>query len=338
MNLDAAIIPSYYSRLVMAKNQGHFKIAEALLELITSSEIEDSETPEGHKALEKIAQAKGHAQAISAGNENEKVPPEGEASDWEAYVVENPPYTRKLALALADYFKLASRLNQAYEMYMSAVELDDDGSASEAQALAMNQAENGTMANEFGKKCEANGNFVSASDWFSKAKAAGCTEAADSMARMQAFHGVSRYYTPWLKIATATGRKELAEAIQKMVSADPKLAGTKLEPIAIAESAVPPCYEELDFWEAELDDYVKFSKGENTEVGSAIAAVGKLLERAKIYNIALRWYKKAVTFNAPGANQDAHRMLPLKSKSAPMREAEYIYDEASPIPAMWKLR
>lgn len=331
MNLDATIIPSYYSRLVMAKNQGHFKLAQALLELIVSSTIEDATSAAGHKALDKIAQAKGHSAAIAAGKESEAVPPAGEASDWQGYVLENPPYTRKIALALAAYFVKAGLLETAYEMYLSASELDEDGSSAEELA-AIADAESGKMANEFGKKCEEEANHAKAASWYKKAKDAGLADADAALVRMQAFHGVTRFMAPWLEIAKKTGRKELAEVIATI--AQNAKAGN-MDAVTCAESVVPPCYEEVDFWESELEAYHKFSGDDSEAFGSAYIAIGKLLERAKMYNIALRWYKKAVEFNK-AANADAHRMLPLKSKSAPMREAEDIYDEASTVPGLWK--
>lgn len=332
MNLDVAVIPSYYSRLVMAKNQGHFKIAQALLELIIGSPVEDSSSAEGRKALDKIAQAKGHAAAIAGGKESDAVPPAGEAADWQGYILENPPYTRKLSLALATYFVRANLLDTAYEMYLSASELDEDGSSAE-ELSAIAAAESGNMANEFGKKCEAAGDYAKAAIWFKKAKNAGLADADAALARMQSFHGVTRFMAPWLEIAKKTGRKELAEAIIAIAAA--AKAGN-MDAVTGAESVVPPCYEEVDFWESELDAYHKFSGDDSEAFGSAFIAIGKILERAKMYNIALRWYKKAVEFNA-AANADAHRMLPLKSKSAPMREAEDIYDSASTIPALWKV-
>lgn len=332
MNLDASVIPSYYSRLVMAKNQGHFKIAKALLELIAGSSVEDASSAEGRKALEKINQAKGHAATIDAGVESAAEVPAGEAADWQSYVLENPPYSRKLALALATYFVKANLLDTAYEMYLSASELDEDGSTAE-ELSAIAAAESGNMANEFGTKCEAAGDYAKAANWFKKAKDAGHAEADAALARMQSFHGVTRYLAPWLEIAKKTGRKELAEAITAM-AANAK-AGS-LDAVTIGESVVPPCYEEVDFWEAELDAYHKFSGDDSVAYGTAIIAIGKILERAKMYNLALRWFKKAVEFNK-AANDDARRMLPLKSKSAPMREAEDIYDTASPIPALWKI-
>jgi len=332
MNLDAAVIPSYYSRLVMAKNQGHFKIAQALLELIVGSTVEDATSAEGRKASEKIAQAKGHAAAIAAGAESSADVPAGEAADWQEYALQNPPYTRKLALALAAYFVRANLLETAYEMYLSASELDEDGSSTE-ELSAIKAAESGNMANDFGKKCEEAGNHAKAATWYKKAKDAGLVDADAALTRMQAFHGVTRFMAPWAEIAKKTGRKELAEAIVA-IAANAK-AGN-MDAVTFAESVVPPCYEEVDFWEAELEAYHKFSGDDSVAFGSAYIAIGKLIERAKMYNIALRWYKKAVEFNN-AANADAHRMLPLKSKSAPMREAEDIYDAASPIPALWKI-
>ncbi len=330
--MENAAVISYYNRLIMAKNQGHFEIAQALLALIENATDLDQSAADYRKAMDKIAQAKGYAAAIAAGTETTAAATESEVSDWEGYVYNNPPFTRQLALALANYFEKAARFNQAYEMYLSASELDDafDGfEASAQQAIKMKQAEDGTMANDFGKQCEAQGNHAAAASWYKKAKEAGNAEAVESLGRMQAFHGVARFYTPWLEIAKRTGRKELAEAINAMLSADPKLAGVNQEAVTIGESAVPPCYEEVDFWERELEEFSKFS---DVSTDAAIIAIGKLLERAKMYNIALRWYKKAV----PAANADAHRMLPLKSKSVPMREAEDIYDSASSIPALWK--
>lgn len=332
MNLDVAVIPSYYSRLVMAKNQGHFKMAQALLELIVNSTVEDSSSTEGRKALDKIAQAKGHAAAVSAGTESTAEIPAGEAADWQEYALQNPPYTRKLALALATYFVRGNLLETAYEMYLSAAELDEDGSSAE-ELSAIAAAESGNMANEFGKKCEDAGNHAKAANWYKKAKDAGLADADAALARMQAFHGVTRYLAPWAEIAKKTGRKELAEAIVA-IAANAK-AGT-MDPVACAESVVPPCTEEIEFWESELEAYHKFS-GDNSETfGNAFIAVGKILERAKMYNNALRWYKRAVEFNR-AANADAHRMLPLKSKSARIGEAEFIYDSASSIPALWKI-
>lgn len=332
MNLDVTAIPGYYSRLVMAKNQGHFKIATAILELITGSSVDDSTSAEGRKALDKIAQAKGHAAAIAAGKESDAVPPAGEAADWQSYILENPPYTRKMSLALAAYFVKASLLETAYEMYLCASELDEDGSAPE-ELEAIKSAESGNMANEFGKQCEAASDYAKAANWYKKAKSAGLADADAALDRMQAFHGVTRYLAPWVEIAKKTGRKELAEAI--IAIAQNAKAGN-MDPVTIGESVVPPCYEEMDFWESEMDSYQKFSGDSSTEFGNAIIAVGKILERAKMYNNALRWYKKAVVYNN-AANADAHRMLPLKSKSAIMREAEDIYDSASPIPALWKV-
>lgn len=331
MNLDAATIPSYYSRLVMAKNQGHFKIAQALLELIVGSTVEDTNSAEGRKALDKIAQAKGHAQTISTGVESAKEIPEGEANDWQGYVLENPPYTRKLALALAAYFLKANLLETAYEMYLSASELDEDGSSAE-ELEKIKAAESGSMANDFGKMCEESGNHAKAASWYKKAKDAGLAEADAALARMQSFHGVTRFLAPWAEIAKKTGRKELGEAIAAIAASTN--AG-KMDEVNYAESVVPPCYEEVEFWESELEAYHKFAGDSSEAFGSAFIAIGKILERAKMYNIALRWYKKAVEFSRE-ANADAHRMLPLKSKSAPMREAEDIYDSASPIPALWK--
>lgn len=332
MNLDASVIPSYYSRLVMAKNQGHFKIAKALLDVIAGSSVEDTSTPEGRKALEKINQAKGHAAAISSGVESTADIPAGEAADWQGYVLENTPYTRKLSLALAAYFVRANLLDTAYEMYLSASELDEDGSSAE-ELESIKSAESGNMANEFGTKCEAAGDYAKAANWYKKAKEAGHPDADAALARIQSFHGITRYLTPWAEIAKKTGRKELAEAILA-IAANAK-AGA-MDPVTCAESVVPPCYEEVDFWESELEAYHKFSSDHSEAFGSAYIAIGNILERAKVYNIALRWFKKAVEFNS-AANADAHRMLPLKSKSAPMREAEDIYDSASSIPSLWKV-
>ena len=42
MQLDTSNIPSYYSRLVMAKNQGHFSIARALLNIIVNAPAPDT--------------------------------------------------------------------------------------------------------------------------------------------------------------------------------------------------------------------------------------------------------------------------------------------------------
>lgn len=330
--METAAVISYYSRLVMAKNQGHFAIAKALLALMENATDLDSTAADYRKAMDKIAQAKGHAAAIAAGVESEAVPPAGEAADWQNYVLENPPYTRKLSLALAAYFVKAGLLDAAYEMYLCASELDEDGSSAEELA-AISAAESGNMANDFGKKCEAAGDYAKAAIWFKKAKDAGLADADAALARMQSFHGVTRYMAPWLEIAKKTGRKELAESI--VAIAEAAKAGN-MDAVTIAETVVPPCYEEVDFWESELDAYHKFSGDDSAAFGSAYIAVGKILERAKMYNIALRWYKKAVEFNS-AANADAHRMLPLKSKSVPMREAEDIYDSASPIPALWKV-
>ncbi len=330
--IDVTSIPSFYSRLVMAKNQGHFKIASALLELITAASVEDTSSAEGRKAFEKINQAKGHAAAIAAGTESAAEIPAGEAADWQSYVLENPPYTRKLSLSLAAYFVRANLLDTAYEMYLSASELPEDGSSAE-ELEAIKAAESGNMANEFGKKCEAAGNHAKAATWYKKAKDAGLPDADESLARMQAFHGVTRYLAPWVEIAKKTGRKELAEAIIA-VAANAK-AGA-MDAVTIGESVVPPCTEEIEFWESELEAYHKFSGDDSEAFGNAFIAVGKILERAKMYNNALRWYKRAVEFNKT-ANADAHRMLPLKSKSARIGEAEFIYDSASPIPALWKV-
>ncbi|SHL92970.1 hypothetical protein SAMN05720764_1416 [Fibrobacter sp. UWH5] len=332
MNLDAAVIPSYYSRLVMAKNQGHFKIAQALLELIVGSSVDDSTSAVGRKALEKIAQAKGHAATIAAGTESVAEIPAGEAADWQEYALQTPPYTRKLALALATYFVRANLLETAYEMYLSAGELDEDGSSAE-DLSAIAAAESGNMANDFGKKCEEAGNHAKAAGWYKKAKDAGLADADAALARMQSFHGVTRFIAPWLEIAKKTGRKELAEAIVA-IAANAK-AGN-MDAVTISESVVLPCYQELDFWESELDAYFKFSGDDSEAYGNAIAAIGKILERAKMYNVALRWFKKAGAYSK-AANDDARRMLPLKSKSITMREADDIYDSTSPIPSLWKI-
>lgn len=330
--MENAAIISYYSRLVMAKNQGHFAIAKSLLALMENARDLDASASDYQKALDKIAQAKGHAPAINAGVESAAEVPAGEASDWQSYVLENPPYTRKLALALAAYFVKAGLLETAYEMYLSANELDEDGSnAVELAAIAA--ATNGSMANDFGKKCEAAGDYAKAANWYKKAKDAGHADADAALARMQSFHGVTRYMVPWLEITKKTGRRELAEAI---VSIAAQAKAGSMETVNFAESVVPPCYEEIDFWEKELESYYKFSGDDSAPFGNAFIAVGKILERAKMYNLALRWYKKAVEFNN-AANADAHRMLPLKSKSVPLRDAEDIYDSASPIPALWKL-
>lgn len=330
--VDVTAIPGYYSRLVMAKNQGHFAIAKALLALMESASVTDTSSPEGRKALEKINQAKGHAVAVNAGVESTVDIPAGEAADWQEYALQNPPYTRKLALALATYFMKANLLDSAYEMYLSAGELDEDGSSNE-ELSAIKAAESGNMANDFGKKCEEAGDYAKAANWYKKAKTAGLPDADAALDRMQAFHGVTRYLAPWLEIAKKTGRKELAEAITAIAT---NAKAGNMDAVTIGESVVPPCYEEADFWEAELDAYHKFSGDDSEAFGSAYIAIGKILERAKMYNIALRWFKKAVEFNG-AANADAHRMLPLKSKSAPMREAEDIYDSASPITALWKI-
>lgn len=330
--METAAVISYYSRLVMAKNQGHFAIAKALLALIENATNLDPTAPDYRKAMDKVVQAKGHAAAIDAGTESSTEIPAGEANDWQSYVLENAPYTRKLSLALANYFVRANLLETAYEMYLCASELDEDGSSAE-ELEAIKAAETGVMANEFGKKCEEAGNHAKAATWYKKAKDAGFANADASLARMQAFHGVTRFMAPWAEIAKKTGRKELADAI--IAIAANANAGA-MDAVTCTESVVPPCYEEVDFWEAELEAYHKFSGDDSEAFGSAYIAVGKILERAKMYNIALRWYKKAVEFNK-AANADAHRMLPLKSKSNPMREAEDIYDSASPIPALWKV-
>ena len=332
MQLETSNIPSYYSRLVMAKNQGHFSIARALLNIIASAPAPDTSTPAGLKALEKINQAKGHAEAVTAGSDSTVQPPAGEVEEWAGYVTQTPPITKQLALALAEYFRQGNALETCYKMYLKANEFGiGDTSASESAALQ--EVSNGNMANEFGKKCESAGDYPHAAEWYKKAKAAGCATAAESLDRMNALYGMARYYAPWLKIATATGRKELAEAIENIVSKDPKLPAA--EAVSIAESVVPPCYEEIEYWEQELERFAKFSDSDNADFANLYVAIGKILERARIYNLALRWYKKAVA-NHPTANQDAHRMLPLKSKSEPLRDAEDIYDSQSPIPALWK--
>ena len=334
MQLETSNIPSYYSRLVMAKNQGHFSIARALLNILESAPAPDTSTPAGLKALEKINQAKGHAQAVSTGVDSAIVPPAGEVEEWASYVVQNPPITKQLALALAQYFRQANALDSCYEMYQKANEFEV-GETTAAESASLQEVTNGSMANEFGKLCENAGEYARAAEWYKKAKANGCASASESLERMNALYGMARYYAPWLKIATATGRKELAEAIQNIVKSDPKLATAMVEEINIAESAVPPCYEEIEYWEQELERFAKFSDSDNEAFANLYVAIGKILERARFYNIALRWYKKAVA-NHPTANQDAHRMLPLKSKSEPMRDAEDIYDSQSPIPALWK--
>ena len=334
MQLESSNIPSYYSRLVMAKNQGHFSIARALLNIIVNAPAPDTSTPAGLKALEKINQAKGHADAVNAGNDTAAVPPAGEVEEWSGYAVQNPPVTKQLALALAQYFRQAKALEVCYEMYQKANEFEiGDTTASESAALQ--EAANGTLANEFGQICENAGDYAHAAEWYKKAKAAGCASANESLERMNALYGMARYYAPWIKIATATGRKGLAEAIQNIVKSDPKLATAMVEEINVAESAVPPCYEEIDYWEQEFERFAKFSDSDNAAFAGLYVAIGNILERAHIYNLALRWYKKAVV-NHPTANQDAHRMLPLKSKSEPMRDAEDIYDAQSPIPSLWK--
>ena len=330
--VDIAAIPSYYSRLVMAKNQGHFAIAKAILTLLENVSVADTSNPEGRKAFEKINQAKGHATAINAGIESASEIPAGEAADWQEYALQTPPYTRKFALALAAYFVKANLLETAYEMYLSAGELDEDGSTPE-ELSAIAAAESGNMANDFGKKCEEAGNHAKAATWYKKAKDAGLPDADAALARMQAFHGVTRYLAPWIDIAKKTGRKELAEAI---VGVATNAKAGAMDAITISESVVPPCTEEIEFWESELEAYHKFSGDDSEAFGNAFIAVGKILERAKMYSNALRWYKRAVEFSKT-ANADAHRMLPLKSKSARIGEAEFIYDSASPIPALWKI-
>lgn len=332
MQLDTSIIPSYYSRLVMAKNQGHFSIARALLNIIVNAPAPDTTTPVGLKAFEKISQAKGHTDAVAAGVDSTAIPPAGEVEEWDGYVTQNPPITKQLALALAQYFRQANAFDSCYEMYLKANEFGA-GETSAAESAALQELTNGKMANEFGKECEKAGNYPHAAEWYKKAKAAGCASAAESLDRMNALYGMARYYAPWLKVATATGRKELAEAIANIVSKDPKLPNA--DAVSITESAVPPCYEEIEYWEQELERFAKFSDCDNADFASLYVAIGKILERGKMYNLALRWYKKAVA-NHPTANQDAHRMLPLKSKSEPLRDAEDIYDTQSPIPALWK--
>lgn len=332
MQLDVNKIPSYYSRLVMAKNQGHFSIARALLEIIESCPAPDAATAEGRKALEKMAQAKGHAQAVAAGTDTAAVPPECEVSDWVNYVAENTPVTKALALALADYFRQANSMQVCYDLYRKASELEGDASAE--QQAALKAATDGSMANQFGSKCEAEGDYARAAEWYKKAKAANFQGASESLDRMNALYGMSRFFIPWLKVATMAGRKELAEAVQNLIKSDPKLA-ENAGSVSIAESAVPPCYEEIEYWERELDKYARGGDSDNAAFVETYVAVGRILERAKVYNLALRWYKKAVA-NHPTANRDAHRMLPLKSKSEPLRDAEDIYDSESSIPALWK--
>ncbi|WP_298767927.1 hypothetical protein [uncultured Fibrobacter sp.] len=332
MQLDVNKIPSYYSRLVMAKNQGHFSIARALLDIIESSPAPDATTAEGRKALEKMTQAKGHSQMVAAGIDTAAVPPAGEVADWLNYVAENTPATKALALALADYFRQANSMQVCYDLYCRAIELEGD--ATPEQQVALKAVADGSMANRFGCSCEAEGDYAHAAEWYKKAKAANFLGAGESLDRMNALYGMSRFFTPWLKVATMTGRKELAEAVQNLIKSDPKLAA-KAETVSITESAVPPCYEEIDYWERELDKYARSGDGEGVAFFETYVAVGRILERAKMYNLALRWYKKAVA-NHPTANQDAHRMLPLKSKSEPLRDAEDIYDSESAIPALWK--
>lgn len=334
MQLDTSNIPSYYSRLVMAKNQGHFSIARALLNIIVSAPAPDTSTPAGLKALEKINQAKGHTDAVNAGTDSTAVPPAGEVEEWAGYVMQTPPITKQLALALAHYFKQGNALDSCYEMYQKANTFEI-GDTSAFESAALQEVSNGNMANEFGQLCESSGDYARAAEWYKKAKAAGCSSANESLERMNALYGMARYYAPWLKIATATGRKGLAEAIQNIVKSDPKLSTAMVEEINVAESAVPPCYEEIEYWEKEFERFAKFSDSDNAAFAGLYVAIGNILERARIYNLALRWYKKAVV-NHPTANQDAHRMLPLKSKSEPMREAEDIYDSQSSIPALWK--
>ena len=330
MQLDTAMIPNYYSRLVMAKNQGHYSIARALLDIIVNAPAPDTTTPQGLKAFEKISQAKGHAAAVNAGNDSSAVPPAGEVEEWAGYVTQTPPLTKQLALALAQYFRQANSLEICYEMYIKANAFGA-GETTAAESATLLEVENGVMANDFGKICENSGDYARAAEWYKKAKADGCASAAESLDHMNALYGMARYYAPWIKTATATGRKELAEAIANLVAKDPKLPPP--DSVTINESAVPPCYEEIEYWEKELDQFARFSN--SAELAEIYVAIGAILERAKIYNTALRWYKKAVA-NHPTANQDAHRMLPLKSRSENLRDAEDIYDAQSPIPALWK--
>ncbi len=334
MQLETSNIPSYYSRLVMAKNQGHFSIARALLNIIVNAPAPDTSTPAGLKALEKINQAKGHADAVNAGEDSTAVPPAGEVEEWAGYVIQTPPITKQLALALAQYFRQANSYDACYEMYQKANEFEI-GDTTAAESAALQETANGNLANEFGQACENAGDYARAAEWYKKAKAAGCSSANESLERMNALYGMARYYAPWLKIATATGRRDLALAIQNIVKADSKLSTAMVEEINIAESAVPPCYEEIEYWEQEFDRFAKFSDSDSETFANLDVAIGRILEHAHIYNLALRWYKKAVA-NHPTANQDAHRMLPLKSKSEPLRDAEDIYDAQSPIPALWK--
>ena len=333
MNLDPAAIISYYSRFVMAKNQGHFEIARALLDLLLSADSFEAGTAEQKKALEKISQAKGYASAVTSGQENQNTPPESEAKDWESYVFDNPPYTKKLALALALYFERAGLLNQAYEMYLAASELEDEVDADVSVLAKIEEALDGTMANRIGKSCEDEQKYAEAAGWYKKAKDAGNAEASVALDRMQAFYGLTRYYTPWMEVAKKTGRKEIYDAVVSMIKADAKMGGSSIDELDFVSAAVPPCTEEIEYWERELDNFAKFS--EDSLVCNGYVAVGNLLERFKMYNLALRLYKKAVP-NHPTANQAAHRMLPLKSKSVPLRDAEDIYDESSPVPAIWK--
>ena len=334
MQLETSNIPSYYSRLVMAKNQGHFSIARALLNIIVNAPAPDTSTPAGLKAIEKINQAKGHADAVNAGEDSTAVPPAGEVEEWAGYVIQTPPITKQLALALAQYFRQANSYDACYEMYQKANEFEI-GDTTAAESAALQETANGNLANEFGQACENAGDYARAAEWYKKAKAAGCSSANESLERMNALYGMARYYAPWLKIATATGRRDLALAIQNIVKADPKLSTAMVEEINIAESAVPPCYEEIEYWEQEFDRFAKFSDSDSETFANLDVAIGRILEHARIYNLALRWYKKAVAKH-PTANQDAHRMLPLKSKSEPLRDAEDIYDAQSPIPALWK--
>ena len=114
MQLETSNIPSYYSRLVMAKNQGHFSIARALLNIIVNAPAPDTSTPAGLKALEKIKQANGHADAVNAGTDSTAVPPAGEVEEWAGYVIQTPPVTKQLALALAHYFRQANAYDSCY--------------------------------------------------------------------------------------------------------------------------------------------------------------------------------------------------------------------------------
>ena len=65
MQLDTSNIPSYYSRLVMAKNQGHFSIARALLKdapVVLLDEATAFADPENesliHAALHRLCKGK----------------------------------------------------------------------------------------------------------------------------------------------------------------------------------------------------------------------------------------------------------------------------------------